>query len=119
MIKIIRWPNHQIRELTTTNDKDQHHDTNGPALQGWHDSGHESFRGYYINGKLHRLDGPAWQSWYEDGSREQKEYWIDGQMISKEKFIAEVARFNMVDVICDDQTIKMSRESARALGLIA
>ena len=90
------------------------HNPNGPAVQRWLENGQEECQEYWLNGKCHNPNGPAIQTWYENGQEKCREYWLNGVKITKEEF----ERYhNTVEVICNGKSVRISKESAKALDL--
>ena len=93
----------------------QYHNENGPAFQAWHPNGQEDYREYYLNGKYHNDNGPARQEWIENGQECFREYWINGEELTEEEF-HELK--DTIEVKTNKKTVRISRQSAKELGVI-
>jgi len=63
----------------SSNDEDEVHNANGPALTMWNRITKNIVReAYYINGELDRIGAPANIMWYADGSLYKESYYIKG-----------------------------------------
>lgn len=76
MIKRIYGLNGCLGWIIHTNEQDQLHREDGPAIE--YDNGAKA---WYINGKRHREDGPAIIL-----SNNQCEYWFDNKKYSKKEW---------------------------------
>jgi len=91
------------------------HNENGPARQIWHENGKEKCRVYFLNDELHNKNGPAYQKWYENGQEISREYWINDKELTEEEFNE---RKETIEVIANNKIVRISKQSAKELGLI-
>ena len=68
------------------NNDDQHHRIGGPASIS-----SNGMKGWFVNGKPHRLDGPAFEML--SGCVDCKEYWVDGiQLFPNQNFTTNIPK---------------------------
>ena len=114
-LEVQHYRNGNIRSVMIMNEKGELHNTEGPAIQGWHENGQEEYRAYYVNDCIHNAEGPAAQNWHENGQEYYRAYHINDKELTKEEWEKEI---NSVPIEWEGKTVNISRESAKALNLI-
>ena len=82
--EVNQWGN-----IVYTNEKDQYHREDGPAIE--RPNGHKA---WYVNGVRHREDGPAIE--YSDGD---EWYYLNDKRYSKEDYEVEVAKLKLKRIL--------------------
>ena len=114
-IEVEHWDNGNLKYLRIFNDKNELHNTEGPAVQFWYESGQEARRVFYINDFYHNTEGPAVIEWDKNGVEEYRRYFLKDIEYTEEEFYEYR---NTVEVSVEGgKTVRISRKSARALGL--
>ena len=113
--QVEHFSNGNVKRIRIFNDEYKHHNEDGPAYHRFHENGQESRREYIINGRWHREDGPAVQEWDMQGLNYRHEYFLDGLKYVKKDWELKV---NSVEVTANGKTARISKESAKNLGLI-
>jgi len=66
-------------------------------------------------GELHNPNGPAYQEWHENGQERYRRYCVDGKQLTEDEFNKMKS---IVTITVEGRDIQISREIARALGLV-
>lgn len=83
--------NIRSKEYYKVNDTRLRHREDGPAVEGWFDTGEKAWEYYFINGEEHREDGPAHVSYDKDGSTKEY-YWLNNRGYTREEWLEELKR---------------------------
>ena len=115
-IEVEHWNSGRIKILEIYNDKNELHNTEGPAVQFWHANGQEARREFFINGYFNNTEGPAVIGWDENGRETFRVYYINDVEYTEEEFYRPK---DTVEVSAEGgKTVRISRRIARALNLI-
>jgi hypothetical protein len=71
------------------NDRDEYHNTCGPAIKWYYHGGILSTEEWMINDLHHRLDGPAIIFYNEDGTISREKWYINDCRVFVEKWLDE------------------------------